>query len=359
LSREGDSHTPDNHSDGSNAWPEAIDYLRLLRTEYQGARKQLEEVTGLLGQREAEIDFHLRQAVLFSSHYRPLCLVSVGDSSTFSLMGNTILGDSTPFRVLPKVMRLDVRLLGQFEVSSSSRRLERWQSAKAKSLLQYLMIKPKLPVIKDVLMENLWPNADPELAGNNLKSAVYSLRKTLGSLFYDEANFPYIVFLQGTYLINPSIELWADIEEFEKHWTTGRRLEKEGAIREAASHFESAEELYRGDYLEDEPYEDWVINRREAIKDTYLAVLSKLADYSIFNSDYESCIIYCQKILGKDPCREDVYRRLICAHSRLGRRNRAIEWYRICRETIWSELSAIPEKETVDLYQKLLRNEPI
>jgi DNA-binding SARP family transcriptional activator len=159
--------------------------------------------------------------------------------------------------------------------------------------------------------------------------------------------------------MSPEIELWIDVEQFERHWVIGRRFEKEGKPDEARKEFELAESLYRGNYLEDEPYEEWTLLRREALKDTYVIILGKLADYSIEMADYEGCIVYCQKILAKDPCREDAYRRLMLCHSRLGQRNRALRWYEICRRTVQTELTTSPDRETETLYHKLLMNDQI
>ena len=188
---------------------------------------------------------------------------------------------------------------------------------------------------------------------------MHGLRQTLGHLFQENESFPYILFLQGSYLLNPDIELWVDVEEFERSWITGRYLEEEGKLTEAIREYELAESLYRGDYLEDEPYEEWALLRREALKDTYLIILGKLADHSMDRGDYEDCILYCQKIMTKDPCREDAYRRLMRCYSRLGRKNRALRWYQICQKTIQVELDTTPDAETESLYQKLLNNEPI
>jgi DNA-binding SARP family transcriptional activator len=273
-------------------------------------------------------------------------------------MGKAILGGTTQCTALPGLMHLEVRCLGRFEVSSEWKQVKRWQSVKAKSVFQYLMVKPREPVIKDVLMETLWPDCDPQAASNNLKAAIHGLRQTLGHLF-DRESFPYVHFIQGSYLINPGVELWIDVEDFERHWVRGRRLEKEGNLAEAIREYEMAEIIYRGDYLEDEPYEEWTLLRREALKDTYVTILGKLADYSMKAGDCESCIIYCQKILAKDSCREDAYRRLMRCYSRLGRRNRALRWYEICRRTIQAELDTTPDHETTALYNQLLKDEAI
>jgi DNA-binding SARP family transcriptional activator len=208
-------------------------------------------------------------------------------------------------------------------------------------------------------MEALWPEHNAQTASNNLKVAIHSLKKVLNYLFHQKDDFPSIIFQQGSYRINPEIDLWLDVEQFEQHWANGRRLEREGNLSAAIREFEAAEALYQGDYLQDEPYDEWTSLRRETLKDTYLIILSKLADHALETNDYESCILYCQKILGKEPCREDAYRRLIRCYSRLGNKNRSLRWYEICRKTMLAELDTSPDQETVALYSQLLRNEYI
>jgi DNA-binding SARP family transcriptional activator len=355
-----DTYRLDEASDyGGASWQDTIQLLRLVQSDYQGVREELEKVSHTLAEREALVGKHLQYAFRVSGGYRTLCLIPSGAGITVSQMGGAILGDVAPPSALPRPMRLEVRCLGRFEVRSAWRQVERWQSVKAKSLFEYLMSRSKEPVIKDMLMETLWPDCDPRAAGNNLKAAMHGLRRTLSYLFQEGESFPYVLFLQGSYLMNPEIELWVDVEEFERHWVLGRRLEREERLAEAIGEFELAEALYRGDYLEDEPYEEWTLLRRETLKDTYLIILGKLADYSMGTGDYESCVAYCQKILAKDPCREDAYRRLMRYYSRLGRRNRALHWYEICRRTIQAELDTPPDQETTALYHQLLRNEPI
>jgi DNA-binding SARP family transcriptional activator len=343
---------------GDGPWQDTIDLLRLVQSDYQGARKQLEKVSQNLAEREALVDQRLQRALATSGGYQTLCLVPYQVGSSVSLMGRTILGGVARPTPLPRLVRLEVLCLGRFELGSNWKKVEHWHSAKAKSVFQYLMTKPREPIIKDLLMEALWSDCDPRAASNNLRAAIYDLRQTLGRLLEKES-FPYVLFLQGSYRLSPEVELWVDVEEFERHWVTGRRLDKEGRVAEAIHEYEQAEALYRGDYLEDEPYEEWTLLRREALRDTYVIILSKLADHSMKAADYEGCIVYCQKILARDPCREDAYRRLMCCYSRLGQRNRALRWYEICCRTIQAELDTTPDYETEALHRQLLRNESI
>ena len=340
-------------------WQDTIQLLRLVQSDYQGVRRQLQQVDNNLAQKESLVNQHLQYALQVSGGYQPLCLIPYAAGSSVVRMGKAILGEVARPKLVPQSIHLEVRCLGRFEIFSEWKQVERWQSIKAKSVFQYLLTRPRQPVVKEVLMEMLWPDCDPRVASNNLKAAIHGLRRTLSGLFESKERFPCLLFLQGSYLINPEIDLWLDVDEFQQHWALGQSFEKEDKSSEAIREYAVAEALYRGDYLEDEPYEEWTLLRREALIDNYLLILGKLGDHSMKNGNYDSCITYSQKILAKDPCREDAYRRLMSCYSWLGQRNRALRWYEICRRTVHTELDATPDHETTALYHRLLKNEPI
>jgi len=338
---------------------DSIRLLELIEKDYQGARKQLESLERTLGERQALVSQKIQNVKVSSKNASSLCLLSYQSNTNCNQLGTAILGLIRQNNVLPDLLRLEIHCLEGFHVSFGGDRVERWESIKAKSLLQYLIARPRKPVAKEELMEALWPECDPKTSGNNLKAAMHGLRQTFNTLLKKEQNFSYIIFNQGSYQINPDILLWLDVEQFERHWETGRRFQAAGKHSEAIREFKLAEELYKGDYLADEPYEEWTLLRREALHDIYLNILSKLADNYLENSDYENCIVYCFKILDKDNCREDAYQRVMRCHSRLGLRNRALQWYEICQKTIKAELDTEPDQTTKNLYQQLLKNTPI
>lgn len=346
-------------SDYSEHWQDTVNLLRLVQSDYEVARKHIDTVSQTLAEREILTSQRLQHALLLSAGFQTLCLIPYSSGLAVNQMGKTILGVSIQTTALSRALRLEVHCFDRFEVHSDRKKVERWHSIKAKSILQYLITRPREPIIKDSIMEALWPERDPKAASNNLKVAIHSLKKVLNYVLNQKDSFPSILFLQGSYLINPEIDLWLDVEQFEQHWVTGRRLEREGNLTAAIRELELAEALYQGDYLQDEPYDEWTLLRRETLKDTYLTILGKLADHNMETNDYESCIIYCQKILANDPCREDAYRRLIRCYSRLGNKNRSLRWYEICCNNILAELDIAPDRETVSLYRQLLRNEYI
>jgi LuxR family transcriptional regulator, maltose regulon positive regulatory protein len=63
----------------------------------------------------------------------------------------------------------------------------------------------------------------------------------------------------------PTIRVVTDVDEFDRYYERGRRLEREGRTKEAATEYDSALELYRGDYLIEDLYEDWTMVERERL----------------------------------------------------------------------------------------------
>lgn len=259
----------------------------------------------------------------------------------------------------PTKIPLRVCCLGLLSVNSPLGPVQHWPSKRAKAVFEYLIAKPGVPISRDILMESLWPGHDSDSAANNLRLAIHSLRQTLNELVGNPKNFTSILRSQQGYYLNPVIELTVDSEQFEHLYREGNRLAQADKTEEAIGKFRDAVELYQGDYLEDEVYLDWTSTRREAFKDTYLLMLDKLTDYYLGNKDYEFCIGYCQKIITRDPYRENIYRKLMSCFSRIGQRNRALQWYENCCKALQSGMDTVPDQKTTSLYDCLIRGEEI
>jgi len=352
-----------NNDSRYETWKETAQVLKEVLGRFKDTRAELNRLSQLISDNENLVSRHLERLDSDTACFKVMCLVPPGKEYLTSRIGLSILGKNPEknYSTLKPVRptRLDVNCLGTLRVCSADRQIQRWQSTRAKSVFEYLLNKKGTPVTREVLVETLWPEHNIRAAGNNLKTAVYALRQTLNQVLGKDDSYASILFSQGSYLINPEIELSLDTEEFERCWMDGRRLEKENKAEQAVREYEKAEALYQGDYLEDEPYEEWTLLRREAIKDNYLFVLGKLADYAMAFSDFERCIFYCQKILARDPSREDTYRRIMRCYSRLGQRNQAVRWYETCCQALRSELDAGPDRETRDLHNSLIKGDSI
>jgi DNA-binding SARP family transcriptional activator len=248
---------------------------------------------------------------------------------------------------------LRVQLLGTFRAWMDERPIEDWHSARVRTLLKLLVTDDRTRVARDRLIEALWPGVEPRSGVNSLRVAVHALRRMLAEATGVPSCDDMVVYDGNCYTFGASIRIEVDVAAFERLWSRGRQLEAEGELEAAATSFEQAEALYQGDYLSDDPYADWTMLRREALRDSYLALLARLAQRSLATGDHESCIQRGQKILSQDPCREDVYQWLMRCHAAQGQPGRVRRWYDVCVAMLRQELDLAPSSETVALLGSL------
>ena len=259
--------------------------------------------------------------------------------------------------------RLRVRFFGHFEVLCDGEPVSLWRNGKAPTILKYLIANRTRPVSQDHLMGWLWPESNLKKARWSLNSAIHGLRKLLSrspSLNNGHATghaTGYVVLEEGHYRLCPSIRLSTDVEEFDERYERGLRLEAEGRGQEAAAEYEAAVELYGGDYLVEDLYEDWTMVERERLSNAYMDMLGRLAEHHMGSGRPQEGIRACYRALEKDRCHEDSHRMLMRCYARLGLRGRALRQYRLCERILVQEYGMFPSPETNALYERLLGDE--
>jgi DNA-binding SARP family transcriptional activator len=173
------------------------------------------------------------------------------------------------------------------------------------------------------------------------------------------ADVPVIVLEGGAYRLAANLRLWVDVDEFERHVEGGRRLEAAGEPTGAMAEYELAASLYQGDFLADDPYEEWPVLTRERLRLAYLDLLDRLGRLYFGQGRYAACAALCQRIIERDACREDAHRRLIRCYSRQGQPHLALRQYFACAEALRTELGVDPAPATVRLHEAIRRYEPV
>ena len=247
---------------------------------------------------------------------------------------------------------VSVSCFGTFSVVVDGKPVESWHSGKARALLQYLITHRGRHSAREVLIDALWPDPDALAAGTSLKVAVHALRQTLKMHTPDMD----VLTHAASYELRAP-DVWVDVDEFERCCRVAGQLERSGAAPEALVLYEQAADLHRDDFLADST-DEWVLIRREGLRDEYLYVVSRLADAALAAGDYHGCIRRCRQILEQDRCREDAFRLLMLCHARLGQPGRVQRWYNLCVRTLSLELDVGPARETVALFQDVLGRAP-
>ena len=250
---------------------------------------------------------------------------------------------------------LAVHLLGPLCVAVADLPVEEWPRARCRSLFGYLLTHRQPWPPREVLMEVFWPGSSPEASRNSLNVALCGLRRTLRTV----TDLPVIEYAGGAYRIHPDLDVWLDAEEFDQRLEHGTRLEQAGEADAAAREYESADGLYRGDFLADDPYEEWLALTRERLRLAYLDALGRLGSLHFNAGRYAACGQLCQRIIERDPCREDAHRRLMRCFSRQGQPHLALVQYRACVRALAAELGVGPDPATTELHQRIRQHEAV
>jgi DNA-binding SARP family transcriptional activator len=250
---------------------------------------------------------------------------------------------------------LAAHLLGRFRVALNDAAVDNLPSGRSRALFEYLLTHRDPWPPREVLMGVFWPDAAPPAARNNLNVAVHTLRRA----FHTAGDVQVLVFEQGSYRLHPGLRLWVDVDEFDRHVRAGRQLEAAGEFAGAMAEYELAASLYQGDFLTDDPYEEWPVLTRERLRLTHLDTVDRLSHLYFSQGRYAPCAALCQRIVERDPCQEDAHRRLMRCYSRQGQLHLALRQYRICVEALRTELGIDPAAETTALYEQIRRRESV
>lgn len=251
---------------------------------------------------------------------------------------------------------LEIRCFGPFEVIRRGSLLTNnmVKRKKALELLKILITNLGRPLPKDTLMEFLWPETAPEAGANRLYVVTHALRKVIeppGA----EGRWSYIHGKDGCYYFDTESPSLIDTKEFKRLVGLGKAEEEKGNLQRAIQAYEAAVKLYKGDFLEDEPYADWCSMEREHFREVSLDTLQRLASLWAKEGAIEQTIKHLRRALRIDPVREEIHRELMRSLWAARRRDEALRQYEICKELLKRELDVHPLPET-DRLALLIRN---
>ncbi|HKV84888.1 MAG TPA: BTAD domain-containing putative transcriptional regulator, partial [Ktedonobacterales bacterium] len=245
---------------------------------------------------------------------------------------------------------LRVRLLGGFDVSFSSDETipdSLWRLQKAKSVIKLLALAPGHRMRREQLMELLWPELESDAAANNLYYALHVARRALTSTGGPPGIHSQTLRLhQHMVSLEPISGLWVDAETFESAAAAAMRADDLDA-------YTSALDLYTGDLLPEDRYDDWATGRREALRETYLRLLLTSAQLHTTQGDSAAAIEALLRALAADPTREEAALALMRVYAASGQRQAALRQYTLLADALQRELDSEPDRETQRLFQRI------
>ena len=134
-------------------------------------------------------------------------------------------------------------------------------------------------------------------------------------------------------------DLWVDADVFEGAATTARSTVEPAAYRAAL-------DLYAGDLLPEDLYEAWAQDRRENLRQLYLALLLGLAKLQEAGNEYGPAIDSLRRAAAEEPTLEVAHAGLIRLHALSGSPDQAIVQYDRFRDILARSLGTEPAEAT-------------
>jgi ATP/maltotriose-dependent transcriptional regulator MalT/DNA-binding SARP family transcriptional activator len=228
----------------------------------------------------------------------------------------------------PRSAPVAVHSLGGFRVTREGEPvpLAEWQSRKARTLLKILVARRGRPAHREEVMELLWPDEDPERTSSRLSVALSTLRGVLDP--HKRADAEHFVGADRMTVRLELEHLEVDVERFLEDAEAGLRSLEAGLPEEAVPRLVAAEAAYAGDFLPEDPFDDWAIPLREEARNAYVAVARALAEDSAGRGDHDGAARLLLRILERDAFDERAHLGLVSALVVAGRHGEARRAYR-------------------------------
>ena len=122
-------------------------------------------------------------------------------------------------------------------------------------------------------------------------------------------------------------------------------------------HYQRIGDLYRGDLLPADCYDDWFSGLREHYRVEFVSAMLRAADLLMGMDDPSAALIFVRRAIRCDQNREDLYQVALRCQIAAGQRSSAIDTYFTCRTRLSEELGLDPSAETRALYDEILAME--
>ena len=254
-----------------------------------------------------------------------------------------------------RLPHLSIRTFGGFIVYREGTAVvadNEWHGHQPKLLLKAIVAHGGRNVPRDVLVEDIWPDAAADAAARRFKVTLHRLRRTLEPKMNPDFGWAYIHLKDNLVTLDEEL-CRIDVSAFHQLCRRLRRIEPLEADEEALALCQEIRALYRGDFLPEEPYAPWVEVKRGILRDDYVRVLERLVDILERRQETDALIDVLKAMIQAAPARDDIRRCLMHGYAHRGEHALALAVYRDFRAFLSADLDVTPDPETTALYLRL------
>ncbi len=175
-------------------------------------------------------------------------------------------------RSRPDGEKIEVRTFGGLSVFHKGSQITiDWESQKARLLFCCLLVTYDQWVHRQKLIEAIWPGCNPSSGEKNFKTTLSRLRKSFAG-----AQCLNPVLTQGEAVRMNFEVVDLDASRFRYNASQGIKYLVRGEIKTSIKYLESAQDIYLGEFLPEEPYNEFITIARSELSEIYSSVLKSL-----------------------------------------------------------------------------------
>ena len=239
---------------------------------------------------------------------------------------------------------LIIQVLGGFKISSNDKPLHGLTKPRGQSLLTYLLLHSEVPQSRSHLAYTFWPDSSDKQARTNLRRELHQLRQR--SPLIDSHLKSDTQTVQWLMPANASVDAIA----FENLIAEASRSED---ATQGKALLQKAIDLYQDDLVPG-LYDDWIVTKREELRQSFVQALESLTKLLIEEREYTPATKLTQRLLQVDPLYEEGYTQLMELYALQNDRARVLHTYHTCVTVLERELGVPPSNEIEALYQRQL-----
>lgn len=221
-------------------------------------------------------------------------------------------------------LRVEIRLLGGLDmaIGGADVALAAFGRRDPLRLASYLALAPGRRAHREQVVDALWPDVALDAVANRLHKAAHYLRKLIGH--------PGSVVLAGdTVALFPDDDVTVDVERFER--LARRTVDPAIPPDDQAAAADAALDLYRGDLLPHDLYEDWTFHHRQRLQLRARELLRRRRRFT--------------ELLALDPLDEDAHVGVMRELLRTGDRAGVLRQFDVLTAVLERELGVGPSAE--------------
>jgi DNA-binding SARP family transcriptional activator len=206
------------------------------------------------------------------------------------------------------------------------------------------------------VIEMLWPGSSASTAATGLRVALSALRNALEPQRPSGTDGHFVRRDGDAIRLAMESGLRVDADDFSRMLKAARAAET-GDREQFVAAYESALGLYRGDFLEENPYAAWAEEERQRRRTEFLTAAQRFASLLLKVGDADRAARWAEVMLQHDPLWEAAYEVLMEAHWRQGNRALAVRAFNRCKKRLRDGLGVAPSSRVTALLERISKPE--